>query len=312
MGTNHAQYALTSFFEQKSIKMPRVLATALTNPSKQKDFLFPITTSTFCPSMCSHRLMKVVLRCQSQDALRSALLGPQLLRIWRFENHPKARAANSASLEQLRVRICSISQDMHALNRSCCVEMASSTAPRAPRRSAVRVGIAEKRMTLTTPKRRRRTQRRRRRRRSEKRACSDTIEESSLHICASRTFSQTLPLHLHITTLRPHGGRSNVWHHERASVHFTIARSFRVKPGVSHDRSPCLRLEKARNPGPATHDRDRATEAVDSVPGSWDTLVRKSTTYNSEILGKRRPLLHPSTSADAKLSETTWTLGCSA
>ena len=38
--------------------------------------LFPITTSTFCLFMCTLRLMEVVLRCQNQDALRSALCGP--------------------------------------------------------------------------------------------------------------------------------------------------------------------------------------------------------------------------------------------
>ena len=40
----------------------------------------------------------------------------------------------AAVLEQLRDRVRSISQDMHALSRSCCVEMATSSAPQAPRR----------------------------------------------------------------------------------------------------------------------------------------------------------------------------------
>ena len=39
------------------------------------------------------RGMKVILRCQNQDALRSALWG---LRTWRGPTHPKARAAYSA------------------------------------------------------------------------------------------------------------------------------------------------------------------------------------------------------------------------
>ena len=71
--TNHAQYAWKSL---KNIKTSRMLAAALLKPSKQKDFLSPITTSTFCFFMCSWRLMKVVLRFQNQDALGSALWEP--------------------------------------------------------------------------------------------------------------------------------------------------------------------------------------------------------------------------------------------
>ena len=93
-----------------------------------------------------------------------------------------------------------------------------------------------------------------------------------------------------------------MWYHERASIHFTVARSFQLKSGVSHDlfqSSPVpaplndfahgyasVRLGEARNPGPATHDRDRAAEqrnarhkrineAGDSVPGSQDSRVRR-------------------------------------
>ena len=71
-----------------------------------------------------------------------------------------ARSA-TAVLEQQRERIGSISQDMLALQRSCCVEMATSGAPLAPRRSAVRLRAAERRKTRPQ-KRRRRNQRRRR------------------------------------------------------------------------------------------------------------------------------------------------------
>ena len=49
---------------------------------------------------------------------------------------------------------------------------------------------------------------------------------------------------LHITTARTHGRCScDMWYHERASVHFTVARSLRLKSGVSHDlcqSSPAL------------------------------------------------------------------------
>ena len=68
----------------------------------------------------------------------------------------------TAALEQSRERIRSISQDVHALNKRCCVEMATSSAQLAPRRSAVRLRAPERRMTRTTQKRRRRKPRRRR------------------------------------------------------------------------------------------------------------------------------------------------------
>ena len=122
---------------------------------------------------------------------------------------------------------------MHDPNRSCCGATQVGC--------NVKLRATEKRMTRTTQKRRRRTQRRRRR--SEKRACNGTIEESSsvdevdawrkrpryykespcfrLTHLRSDTF-----LHLHTTTLRVHGRCSNeMWFHELASVHFTIAAS---------------------------------------------------------------------------------------
>ena len=55
-------------------------------------------------------------------------------------------------LEQLRDRSRSISQDMRALNRICCVEMATSTAPKASRRVAVRPRASQTRLTRTTQK----------------------------------------------------------------------------------------------------------------------------------------------------------------
>ena len=93
-------------------------------------------------------------------------------------------------LEQLRDRIRSVSLDMHAFNRSCCVETATSSAQLAPRRPAVRLhapeqrhrhggrASAKRRNSRTTTNKTRRTQRRRKR--SDKQACCDTIEESSL------------------------------------------------------------------------------------------------------------------------------------
>ena len=125
----------------------------------------------------------------------------------------------------------------------------------------------------------------------------------SLHVFASHLQSDT-SLQLHTTTPRAHGWCSHeMWYHERASVHFTIARRLRLKPGTSHDlcqSSPTLAplndfahggyagvcLEETRNPEPATHERDRAAEernarqrpineAGDSVLGSQDSLVRR-------------------------------------
>ena len=148
-------------------------------------------------------------------------------------------------------------------------------------------------MTRTTQKRRRRTQRRKRR--SEKRDCSDTLEESSSAdevdarrkraryykespSCYLTHIQSDTSLHLQITTVRTHGRCSHdMWHHERVSVYFTITRTLRLKSEVSQDlsqSSPVLallndfahdgcagvRLEEARNPGPATHDRDRVAE----------------------------------------------------
>ena len=55
-----------------------------------------------------------------------------------------------AVLEQLRDRIRSVSQDMHALNRSVCVEMATSSAPQASGRAAVRLRAFQARLTRTT------------------------------------------------------------------------------------------------------------------------------------------------------------------
>ena len=224
--------------------------------------------------------------------------------------------APTAVMEQLRDRIRHISQGMHVSNRSCCVEMATSSVPQASRREAVRLRASQTRLPRSTQKRRRRTQRRRRR--SEKRACSDTIEESSSadEVDARRKrardckespsrplmyIQSDTSLLLHITTARTHGPCScDMWYHERTSVHFTVARSLRLKSGVSHDlcqSSPALaplsdfahgcagvRFGEARNPGPATHDRDRTAEqrnarhrrineAGDSVPGSQDSLV---------------------------------------
>ena len=196
----------------------------------------------------------------------------------------------------------------------------------ASRRAAVRLRASQTRLPRSTQKRRRRTQRRRRR--SEKRACSDTIEESSSadEVDARRKrardckespsrplmyIQSDTSLLLHITTVRTHGRCScDMWYHERTSVHFTVARSVRLKSGVSHDlcqSSPALaplsdfahgcagvRFGEARNPGPATHDRDRTAEqrnarhrrineAGDSVPGSQDSLVCRSTTCSWEI-----------------------------
>ena len=191
-------------------------------------------------------------------------------------------------LEQLLDRIRSISQDTHALNRSCGVEMATSSTPSAARKAAVRLRAEQARMQGFSQTRAQRptlkwSRTQRRRRRSQKRACSDTIEESSssadeadgrrkrARFCKeSSPFSlihiqTTTSLHLYITT--------STWYHERASIHCSVTHSLRLKSGKSHDScqpSPALallnnlghggnarvRFGEAQNPGPATHDRD--------------------------------------------------------
>ena len=51
----------------------------------------------------------------------------------------RSGSESEAVMGLLRDRIRSISQDMHALNRSCCDEMAASSSPHASRRVAVRL-----------------------------------------------------------------------------------------------------------------------------------------------------------------------------
>ena len=94
-----------------------------------------------------------------------------------------------AVLEQLRDRIKPISLNMNAMNKSCSAEAATGFALPSPDRPAVRLRArahrhhhggpvsAEKRRHRRAKTRTRRHQWRRQR--SEKRACSDTIEESS-------------------------------------------------------------------------------------------------------------------------------------
>ena len=246
---------------------------------------------------------------------------------------------------------------MNALNKSCSVEMTTSSTPLSPRRPAVRLralvqrhhhggpASAERRKQRTTKKRTCRNQRRRRR--SEKRACSDTIEEPSSRDgvdarrkrppsyrksqCSGLTHLQSdTSLHFHITTLITHGLSSNgVWYRERVHVHLTISRSFRLKPGVTHNhcRLPSVlaplnefahggcagvRLGEARNPGPATHERDRTAEermarqrrvneAGDSVPGSQTPRLEFAA---FRISGNADRSSSPITTAKAPLSKT--------
>ena len=250
-------------------------------------------------------------------------------------------------MEQLRDRIRHISQDMHVINRSCCVEMATSSVPQASRRAAVRLRASQTRLPRSTQKRRRRTQRRRRR--SEKRACSDTIEESSSadEVDARRKrardckespsrpllyIQSDTSLLLHITTVRTHGRCSyDMRYHERASVHFTVARSLRLKSGVSHDlcqSSPALaplsdfahgcagvRFGEARNPGPATHDGDRKQNNVTPATDASTKQETQCPAARTLLCAGPQPAVgrytrridcssSSSTSTDAKLSET--------
>ena len=111
----------------------------------------------------------------------------------------------------------------------------------------------------------------------------ETIPGSALaptespNILASHTCSQTLlstfTSSLSVRTVCVPMG----WHRERVHVHLTNSRSIRLKPGISQDRcrsssAPAplnefshggyagVRLGEARNPGPATHERDRTAE----------------------------------------------------
>ena len=123
----------------------------------------------------------------------------------------------------------------------------------------------------------------------------------SPNILTSHNYLQSdTSLLFHITTLSTHGLCSMwVWYRERVHFHFTISRSFWLKPGVSHDhcRSSSVpaplhefshagvRLGEAPNPGPAAQERDRVAEernarqrrineAGDSVPGSQESITR--------------------------------------
>ena len=175
-------------------------------------------------------------------------------------------------------------------------------------------------MTRTTQKRRRRNQRR-----SEKRACSDTIEESTSvdtrrkrpRYCTESPFSR---LHLHITTFRLHDFCSDeIWYQERASVHFTISRSLRLKPGASHDLcQSCLvpaplnefshggyagvRLGEARKP--QGQSPTRGIEQQKNALLARDVSTKRVTQYRAVrtlsgtsssqlILRQRRPLFEP-------------------
>ena len=112
-------------------------------------------------------------------------------------------------LEQLRDRIRSISADMHALNKSCSVELANQQ----------RASVATQTSRQTS--------------------CSCALPPSPQKGGSALRFHEEYPysrlthlqsetsLHLHIT--------NEVWHQERAFVHLTISRSFRLKPGVPHD-----------------------------------------------------------------------------
>ena len=108
-----------------------------------------------------------------------------------------------------------------------------------------------------------------------------------------------------------------MWYHERASVHFTIARSLRLKPGTSHDlcqSSPALaplddfthggctgvRLREARNPGPAIRERSSSqrSASVSTKRGTQYWAVRtllcvEFTICRCQILWQCRPLLQP-------------------
>ena len=127
------------------------------------------------------------------------------------------------------------------------------------------------------------------------------------HICGRALLSSS-PLSVR-TVCVPMGWRFH--------FHFTISRSFRVEPGVSHVHCrssyvpaplnefshggyAVVRLREARNPGPATHERDRAAgeriarqrrinEAGDSVPRSQDSITRTDTPATQTTLAAPAP-----------------------
>ena len=126
------------------------------------------------------------------------------------------------------------------------------------RRAGRQCDCAPHRRGCRGPRRKRRRRTQQRRRRSEKRACSDTIEESfsadevdarrkraryykETPSCCLTHIQSDIFLHLHIITVRTHGRCSHdMWYHERASAHFTIGRSLRLKSEVSRDLGPIL------------------------------------------------------------------------
>ena len=83
-------------------------------------------TSTFCLFMCCQRLMKVVLQCQNQDALRSALRRPAT-----SQNNAGSKHTNSPLFRQTTLSF----RDVVTQSESCTVlvsplEIGARTCPK--------------------------------------------------------------------------------------------------------------------------------------------------------------------------------------
>ena len=142
-----------------------------------------------------------------------------------------------------------ISQDMHALTGAAAWRRQPAASPRQPAR---RLSAGEPpRCGRRRPCRRGRRGLRRGVLRSgpavtQLRSCHSRLVKpthggsalgttKSHHLPASYIQSET-SLRLHITTFRMHSRCSHdVWYHERTSVHFTVARSVRLKAEISYD-----------------------------------------------------------------------------
>ena len=169
------------------------------------------------------------------------------------------------------------------------------------------------------PHRKRRCRNQRRRRRCEKRACSDTIEESSsvdeVDVWRKRSwcykesscfrlthFQSDTSLHLHITTLRAHGLCSNeVWYPERASVHLTISRNLRCQS--SSALPPLNDVAHGGHAGTRDQPRTRGIKQQKNAPDARGVSTKRrlstrqsglsGTTCSCQTRRQRRPLHQP-------------------
>ena len=201
----------------------------------------------------------------------------------RDPGQPLPTCTPTSVLEQLRKRIKVITDDMTSIARSCCTEVAAGGAlPPSPERRGVQ---------LRPPKRRRKPAHRSRKM-DEKRACSDTTEESvsstppqRKRVRAYKGFPSNLVSHValpdscrfHIvcnnnttfpsaTSRQPDSSSHCTLPHARVSTNLCVTHSLWLKCSLAwssnqrHGGYAGIRVGEAVNPGPATKERDWTDE----------------------------------------------------